>query len=363
MAATPVTSPFSASVVRQRQRSLERIKLNLTHWIRYVQQHQADVSALDTEREQILAAILYGFRGRDVWLLVYQLITEFTAYMERRGHWDSWQRILEQAIRTSQHTQNIHEILTLRLLSARLSQHQHCVDDTIKQYRQIIKLARRYNNRYEEARACTNLGYLFIERGLWYRSEILCCYALAIAREIKSDHIQAHTENHLGELYTRQERWAVAEQYLVRACDLWRRNNDLHGLMRGLINLSLLYNFQNLATQSLVVLKEALQCAETIGDETEIGGIYLNMAVAYRLQKNFTEAQQYAFQAKTIFERFNDLPRLALTMTCLGLSYIGQDKLLMGRQYLLGALDLWRHLDNKYRQAQTLSYLMEYELR
>jgi hypothetical protein len=78
-----------------------------------------------------------------------------------------------------------------------------------------------------------------------------------------------------------------------------------------------------LHNQSLVVLDQALQCAETIGDETEIGVIYLNMAVAYRLQESFTEAQHYAFQAKTIFERFNDLPRLALTMTSLGLSYIG----------------------------------------
>ena len=69
--------------------------------------------------------------------------------------------------------------ITLTAFLARLSQRQSRGPDVVRLYARVIRLAKRTGNRYEEARACSNLGYYYIDGGHWWRSEVLSCHALA----------------------------------------------------------------------------------------------------------------------------------------------------------------------------------------
>jgi tetratricopeptide (TPR) repeat protein len=224
---------------------------NTQYWQEYVTQRSTDIAALDRERDRILKAISFALDLEAAWPCVYQVIVTFSSFMERRGYWESWNRLLNQALKTAQRLEDVTRATTLSALLARLLQRQSRIEPAILQHRHTIRLARQTGNRFEEARACTNLGFLYIEQGQWYRAEVLCCHALNIFESINSNHGRAHSENHLGFLYTRQCLWDKAQQHLERACTIWQSMGDNHGLMRGFINLSSLYNEMEYGRKSL----------------------------------------------------------------------------------------------------------------
>ncbi|MEZ4869542.1 MAG: hypothetical protein R3C14_49920 [Caldilineaceae bacterium] len=94
----------------------------------------------------------------------------------------------------AQRTKDVGGETTLSALLAKLCQRQSRPQETVLYYRRVIRLAVQSDNRYEEARACSNLGYRFIDQGHWWRSEVLSCHALAIFEELASQHGRAHTQ-------------------------------------------------------------------------------------------------------------------------------------------------------------------------
>ncbi|MBI1878744.1 MAG: tetratricopeptide repeat protein [Chloroflexi bacterium] len=246
------------------------VLLNLDYWQTWLANKTADIAALDRERESIIRAISFALDlGSVAWPQVRGVIIAFSAYMERRGHWDIWNRVLRQAVAMAQHLGDVADELTLSLLFARLWQRQSRPTETILAYRRAIRLARCLGDEVSEARACSNLGYLYTEQGQWQRAEILCCHALTIFERRNNDHGRAHTENHLGLLYTRLGQWDKARHHLERACTLWQAMDDPHGVMRGVINLSLLALEMGNPAETLDYSTRALHQAPLPGEAAE----------------------------------------------------------------------------------------------
>ncbi len=340
----------------------KKIGTNLQYWHRFLNRSISSIENLDGERACIINAISYGLSFDETWDQVYQLMIPFSLYIEKRGPWKVWHQLLIQAIDKAQSLKEIDRATTLSILLAKLLQRQQQYPLAISQYKQAIKLARQTNNLYEEARACTNLGYLYIEESRFYRARILCCYALDIFNALNNNHGLAHTENHLGMLCIRQEDWAQAQQHLQRACEIWQIMNDDYGLMYGLINLGLLYDEMQQPQQAIDYLEKALQIANSTGDELNTAVIYMNMGVAYRYLKNFRQSEYYARQAETIFKQKSNLHRLADVWGNLGLVYSNQKKWLEAQFYLDISLKTHRQLQDKSKEIDTLLYQLEYEL-
>lgn len=339
-----------------------RILLNIQYWRDYVGNKATDISALEGERERIVKAIAFALDLTEAWPIVYDLMVTFSPFMERRGHWEIWNQLLDRAIQVAQQVEDMVSIITLSALLARLLQRQNQFTQAVNHYRRVIRLARQTRNFYEEARACTNLGYLYIEQGHWYRAEVLCCYALTIFELINNDHGRAHTENHLGFLYVRQGIWEKAQEHLERACTIWQLMSDYHGLMRGLINLGVLYNEIENPDQTLITLKNALHYAQLAGEEAEIGTIYLNIGAAYQLKGDSVQAEVYAWQAEAIFRQFSSSSYLALVWINLGAAYTGQGRWQEAEQYLETALKECQLLKYEYGEIKALMSIVEYEL-
>ncbi len=340
----------------------ERVLVNTQYWLDYVTNQTTEVAALNDERDRIVKAISFALDLEPAWPFVYKLIVAFSSYMERSGHWESWNWLLNRAVDVARRVENTAEAITLSALLARLLQRQSQFKQAITHYRRAIRMARQTENYFEEARACSNLGYLYIEQGYWRRAEVLCCHALTIFESINSKHGRAHTENHLGFLYTRQYSWDKARQHLERACDIWQAMGDDHGLMRGLVNLGALYILMDRPNQALSCLEKAMQQARLTGEESEIGKIYTNMGLAHRLNGELAQAEAYAWRAETIFRRFSNSADLALVWINLGQVYIDQKMWPEARGQLEAALEACRNLKNEYGQIQALMGMVEYEL-
>jgi tetratricopeptide (TPR) repeat protein len=342
----------------------EAVLRNLKYWQEWLAKTQdTDIESLDSEWNSIVRAILFAFElGGVAWSQTHPLITTFSPYMERRGFWNVWNSLLRRAIQVAELVGDKGAAVNLSALLARLLFQQSRFKQASHYYQQTIRLARQTGERFNEARACSNLGYYYAENGQWYRAEVLCCHALKIFEQIDSDHGRAHTENHLGCLYTRQEQWLKAEQHLRRACAIWQKMDDKHGLMRGYTNLGWLYVETRRPEEALTSLNKALDYAQLTGDELTIGTIYLNIGIAYRLKKEYVAAGTYLRKAETIFQRCSHAFGLAKIQDNLGLLYLEQHDWLAAEFHLKAALLDWRSLASKYNEIQVTLYLAEYEL-
>ncbi|MCP4361246.1 MAG: tetratricopeptide repeat protein, partial [Chloroflexi bacterium] len=250
----------------------------------------------------------------------------------------------------------------LSVQMARLLNRQSRVKETIVCYRRVIRLARQIGDSYNEARACTNLGYLYIEQESWYRAEVLCCHALNLFEQLDNNHGRAHTENHLGYLYILQGLWDEAQIHLQKACAIWQATDDDFGLMLGFANLAILHIDRKYFDEAIACSKKALIHAKAIGEELRVGTFEMNIGLAYRFKGELDKAEEYSRRAEVVFLQNSYLHGLADVQENLGMIYLDQQSWKESGMYLNNALEMWRSLGNKNGEIQTTICLIEYEL-
>lgn len=340
-----------------------RVVESTRRWQIFVTEKRADTLALEQGQGRILRTISFALASAPAWPVARQLIENFAPYMERRGYWDIWHDILTQAIEAAARFDDTSGQVSLMALLARLRQRQSRIREAVRLYRRVIRLGRCRGNRFEEARACSNLGYLYIDAiGRWPRAEVLCCHALAIFEALDSEHGQAHTENHLGLLYTRQRSWGQAEQHLQRACALWQAMGDHHSLIYGFENLGLLYLKMERPVEAHIYLEKALVQTKLTGEEAEVGNICNNIGLACWQKGDLEKAEAYIRQAEGIFRRFSNVLGLARAWNNLGFVSLHQKKWADAIQYLEHSLAIYRNFNNWEDEIEVLLDIIEYEL-
>jgi tetratricopeptide (TPR) repeat protein len=354
--ATPATRHtfFAASLLR-----------NLGRWQRYVQQHQADPVALEQEIGCIVKALTVALKtdglSRPAWSLMVSLIVDFSPYMERGGHWETWNAILAQAIHIAQRLEATADEVTLANLYARLLRRQSRYPAAVRQFRRTIRLARQVGDSFNEARACTNLGYHYVEQGQWLRAEVLCLQALQLFQRLDSDYGLAHTYNHLGVLYLRRGLYDQAETYFECTRQLWRKLDDAYNLMICLLNLSTIYNEQTLSEKAIPLLEKAIDLANHLQDQVYLATLYHNLGNAYLLKDEVPVAQTYYQRAEAHFQHLGDQQGIAMVWNGLGLVCLCQGQLAAATGYFEHALHTWRKLTNRLGEIYSLTYLAEVE--
>ncbi len=293
----------------------------------------------DEERLQACHVLDYGLRAAESWTGARDLTIALATYMERGGHWEIWQQFLERAIAAAQERHDLDHQITLTALLARLYQRWSKSAAMVQSYRRVIRLARRGNNRYELARACSNLGYHYILTGNLWRAELLSHYALAIFNELDSNHGRAHTHNHLGILFTRQYDWVKAKEHLLAACAIWQTSQDQFGLMRGYGNLSFLYHETENYREAIHYSTLAIELAERLGEEPLAGVFAMNISVGNLNIGDLQKTKEFAALAQTIFEKHSDRFGLAQIAHVNSLIAIEEKDFLQAQRYIDYALN------------------------
>ena len=326
---------------------IQRVLQMVEQWEADEAVQDLEIDVLDQEYEAILKAISFGLELSQAWPVVKKLIIALPSYMERRGHWAAWHAMLERAIGVAQREEDLDGEITLTALVARLCQRESKPKDVVRHYARVIRLARRSGNQFEEARACSNLGYAYIDGGHWWRSEMLSCHALGLFEELGSEHGRAHTHNHLGLLYTRRSKWASAEQHLKNACTLWESKSDIHSSLLGYMNLGVLYVEMEHTESAIEYLQNAYLAAQSTGELSQIPRIWNTMAIAYRDSTDWTKAEEYAKQAEKLFGEYSDHQGLAHVWHNLGLIFSSSGNKALALQYFESSLELHRSLNNQ----------------
>jgi len=289
-----------------------------THWSESQAVQDLQVTVLDKERETILKAITLALDVKPAWGITKNLITTFTPYMERRGHWDVWQDVLTNAINKAETQNDDDTVITFTVLLARIFKSQTRYAEMVKLYAQVIRLAKKSGNQYEEARACTNLGYYFVTTANWWRAEVLNCHALELFESLKSNHGLAHTHNHLGQLYQQKYNWEKAKFHFLEATKIWEAMQDRHGLFHVYNNLGNISLEEKKFNKALELFQQAQTQAEITGDVLNSIISYRNIAITYLDSGQYDLAKQFALKAETLCKKYKDEISLAKTWQVLG---------------------------------------------
>ncbi|MEZ4514737.1 MAG: tetratricopeptide repeat protein [Chloroflexota bacterium] len=351
------------AVSDERQTFDERVQVMVAHWQTSQAIQQIDVETLDKEREGILKALHFGLTLPPAWPAVKTLILALSSYMERRGHWQAWRQTLEQAIEVAQQLADRDGEIKLTNLRGRTLQRQGDTVGVIRNYRRVIRLAKQAQNQVEEARACSNLGFAYIEKQRWWRSEALSRHALQIFEALGHQHGQAHTHNHLGFLFLKTSDWDKADKHLQTACRLWEAMDDQHGLVYGLENLGYLYNEINQPEKSIDYLVKALDCIKRSGEHGELPKIYLNLAVAYERLENIAQAESFARRAETLYQGNANLLGVCKSWESLGRIYDQSEQKEKAEGYFMAALDGYRRLNDREGERRVNDSLGIFERR
>lgn len=326
----------------------------LRHWRDHAAVQTIDIALLDHEQEHILKALTLGVVIAEAWTVICDLIVAFAPYMERRGHWETWHVVLQRAIEAAQRLGAAEDEITLTTLLAKLCQRQSRQQEVVRYYARVIRLARRMGNRYAMARACSNLGYFYIDGGHWWRSEVLSLHALSTFEALASYHGRAHTHNHLGTLAIRMHNWPAAETHLIAAYQLWTTMPDRHSLIYGCVNLALLYNETARSQLALPYLAQAEALIRETGETAEIATVWSNMAHAYRLIGDFAQAILYAGQAAEQYQRRRNWHPLARVWHNLALVYLATSNLPKAIYYREEAQKLLRQCNDPVGEKRLL---------
>ena len=292
----------------------------------------------DEERVQACHVLDFGLRTPDAWPHARDLTVALASYMERSGQWELWQQLLQQALATAQRMGDTAQEITVTALLARLYQRRGDAQAMVRYYHQVMRLARRSGNRFELARACSNLGYHYIERGHLWRAEVLSLSALAIFDELDSNHGRAHTHNHLGILFTRQYDWVKAKEHLLAACAIWQATQEQFGLMRGYGNLGFLYNEIGNYEDGLYYSALALDLAERLGEAPLIGAFAANISQASLKTGNVQKAKQFASLAEKTYRNYSNQHGLAQIAHTYALIAIHEKDFSKAQQYINEAI-------------------------
>jgi len=328
------------------------LRTRLHHWRAHVAVKTIEITTLDAEQEHILKAITLGLDLADAWAVVRDLIIAFAPYMERRGHWEAWHVVLQHAVGAAQRIGDTDSEIALTVLLAKLCQRQSRTQDVVRYYRRVILLAQRTGNRYELARACSNLGYFYIDGGRWWRGEVLSCHALSMFEALESNHGRAHTHNHLGVLAIRMKTWPAAEIHLLAACQLWLMMPDTHALITGYENLALLYCEMGRAQTALCYLAKAEALIQETGETAEIATVWSNMAYAYRLTGEFEKTIGYASKAEEQYRQRTNWHAIARVWHNLVLTYLATSNLAQANDYYERAQTLYQQFNDWAGEAQ-----------
>lgn len=344
---------------------VQAARQNMVFWRAWYRRNQENIEIVDAEREGLLKAIEYGLATPAALPETFELIEALSPYMERRGQWTSWGRILSKAMDIADGKSDDRIQWKLGIAYAKLLQRQGRLRDAILAYQRLISYTRKGEDDYSRARIYSNLGYLYIERGHWWRAEILCQSALAIFTKQQSDHGLAHTHNHLAILYAREQCWDKAWYHYEQALSLWQKTGDRHGLFLVHLNMGTLANDIMAASSkspydAVMCLEQALKYGRQIGDEAMLAIARMNLGISHMIEGRYLEATERFQEARATFERYEDRLGIALVSDNLGIVYAEQSEHEQAQRYLEQALENWRALPSRHGEIRTLLYLAEY---
>lgn len=219
---------------------------------------------------------------------------------------------------------------------------------------------------------CENLGLtlqlakLYKMRGDIYRSTdnyIKAIESLTISLDYyqKNNNSKgiAGVHNRMGAVYRLQGKYPTALEHYFEALKCYQSNNDNSGASTTMNNIGIVYLYQKDYDKALEYYLKSLEISVKLDDES-IYISYLNIGEAYKKKEDYKNAIDYFLKSLILSKKFKDLDATGVNYNEIGSIYTELNNLQQAKIYLDLALETFKGLGSKSRQAECHIYLGKY---
>lgn len=265
------------------------------YYIEFLETHPDDYSAIDTEYDNILAALDWNYETVNLSTVI-KGVTLTVMYWSVRGLWNDAIKYLGMA---SQASAKAGDLKTQAFVSNHLGSFYRNMGDlprALEFYNAALGFWNTASDRIGMAKAFGNLGIVRDLMGEKERAIELYHKSLEITEVAGEDAISANQYDNLGRLHSDRGEINLAERYFMKSLVIRKRLKNIQGIGRIYINLGIIHYQRCQWHKSLEYYLKARKIFEKVGDKHLLAMIYEDMGVAYHLSGKVREDWNQALE-------------------------------------------------------------------
>ena len=159
--------------------------------------------------------------------------------------------------------------------------------------------------------------------------------------------------NEIGIIFYTQSKYYYAEQYFIKATNIYKNNNNKTQVAKNLANIGVLKEVSGSYNEALETYFEALDVFKENNDELSISKIYNNIGVVFNKIENYPKAIEYYKKSYKIKIELDEFDLAAAGLVNLGTIYEDLESIDSAMFYYLQAKKIYVKSKNKLYQATT----------
>jgi tetratricopeptide (TPR) repeat protein len=333
----------------------------VAYWRKRTQKmDESTIHWLDTERQNLFQAVVFGLALPQTWRSTADVALQAFDLVERRGYWEEWIPVLEQAVTACT---GEHRLLKIKLLS-RLGQLQRFAQQlpaAVKTHREAETLAQQLGDKQALAIAHYNLSEDCLRLRDYAATER---YGRAALKELDNlegvEYWEALVLGTLGEMARFRGDLIASEEMLLQAVTIRRQLGQPIPLMRALNNLAITLQTAGKIDEALQSYEEASKSLSVTSYELGKAMVQINLGALYAQLEKWTKAEAALRQVSLAYlSQSNKTYFEAAVMQSLGNVLLKQDRPEEAISYLQRAVTLWQTIDEELEQANSMETLGE----
>lgn len=323
--------------------------------VEYVTAHQTDYSALDDERENILAALASAAtQGATACLL--QGAIDLAPYLEARGLYVVADNLLTQAEHAAKSVTGATGALArIDLHRGRIAELSgaHMRADAL--YAHATTAAQRASDRATLCDLLARRGELAYNHGDIAAAERLLADGLAMAEALADQRRAGAILRTLGEVSDARGDFAAGEQRYVRALNFARQAGDRETMSACLQDLGATAAKRGHFDEAERSLAEGLEIARALGHRQRMSALLANLGIVEVCRGHFPLAASYLVQSLELARAIGNPVRLINALQNLGMLARREGAYERAAEHVREALAAARALNHRWLVAETLN--------
>ncbi|MEM7118739.1 MAG: tetratricopeptide repeat protein [Chloroflexota bacterium] len=323
---------------------VRKIQATLTYWkTRTARLDSEAMAKLDSERENLFQAILFGQRLEAAWEDTAVIVWQIRYFVSQMGYWTDWMPIVEWVLETCHPSE---QLTKFRLLIAYGEQLRNLgkLQEATRLHESALQIASQLDKPDLLIEASCVLGETFIYQRKFEQAQIHCADAMALLQQHNHDKAWQATALHLlGVIAFNNKEYERSKSQLRASSMLRRELAQPLPLARALSALGSTYRASQDFIQAYDCYEEGLQLlASTVYGRDQIM-LGINLGVLYDSQGKHEEAFLVFQQAyDSILARPADITFRAILTNNLGYVSLSLNQLADAEFYLEQAITVKR---------------------
>lgn len=217
--------------------------------------------------------------------------------------------------------------------------------DALKFFTQSVIINEQIGNKSGVAKACNNIGSIYLRKGIYQQALIYLKKSLEIKEELGDEAGLAGSLGNIGIIYSNQGNYPRAVEYYNRSLELHQKAQNQEGMATTLANLGMLYKEQGDTEKALAHMYESLELNLILDKQDAISVLYGNIGVVYMDQSQLDTAVYYVQRSLKISEELGDKLNVARDLATMGRIHIYKEDLKKAEEFCLKGYEMASELE------------------